>query len=354
MQVTENQIQRFFDQQCDAEEASTVAFYLQQHPEVLQQWLMPDWNQAEKEIPVPASYREEMLRKVMEQIELNIPRIGTKYFKRMIYAAAATIIFVLSGWWFFSKEYSASKTLQASLAYQKTAPMEIRVNISDKPLLLALPDGSSVTMEPGATLKFEKDFTGNERKVFLTGNSFFEVKKDPTKPFTVVSGEFTTTALGTSFRVIESNAGVTVKLYTGKVVVNKIGSTQNWGGPVYLLPGTLLTHSVKGSATTVSAFIPEKNNQQPETMFTKLMTEKAEQKKELLFDNTPLEEVLKGIEKNYLIQIQYDKNKIANHYFTGKVLVTDSVEVILNVIGNMNDLVIKKETDKRFSITKTQ
>lgn len=351
MQVTENQIQRFFDQQCNAEEASTVAFYLQQHPEVIQDWLGPDWNQAEKEIPVPASYREEMLRKVFEQVDFNQRKIEALYFKRMIYAAAAVIIFLLSGWWFFSKEYSSNKTIGTSLAYKRNVPMEIRVNISDKPLALLLPDGSTVTMEPGATLKFEKEFTSNERKVFLTGNSFFDVKKDPTRPFTVVSGQITTTALGTSFRVIESNAGVTVKLFTGKVVVNKIGSTQNWSGPVYLLPGTLLTHSLKGSATTVSGFVPEKNNQSSEINFG---TEKVENKKELLFDNTPLEEVLQQIEKNYLIQIQYDKIKIANHYFTGKVLATDSVEIILNVIGNMNDLVIKKETDKRFSITKTQ
>lgn len=353
MQVTENQIQRFFDQQCDAEEASTVVSYLQQHPIIIEQWLAPDWNQAEKEIPVPATYREEMLKKVLAQIDLHQRKIETLYFKRMIYAAAAAIIFLLSGWWFISKEYNSNKTLQPTLAYQRNNPMDIRVNISDKPLTLTLPDGSTVTMEPGATLRFEKQFTSNERKVFLTGNGFFEVKKDPTKPFTVVSGQITTTALGTSFRVIENNAGVTVKLYTGKVVVNKIGSTQNWGGPVYLLPGTLLTHSVKGSATTVSGFVPEKKTIQT-TVQREDVKQKAEQKKELFFDNTPLEEVLQQIEKNYLIQIHYDTNNIANHYFTGKLLVTDSVDVILNVIGNMNDLVIKKETDKRFSITKTQ
>lgn len=354
MQVTENQIQRFFDQQCNAEEASTVAFYLQQHPEIVEQWLAPDWNQAVKEIPVPTSYREEMLRKVMEQVDFGKRRNEGLYFKRILYAAAAAIIFLLSGWWFFSQEYSNSKRTQTTLAYHRNTPMEIRANISNKPISLMLPDGSSVRMEPGATMKYEKEFTSKERKVFLTGNGFFDVKKDPTRPFTVVSGQITTTALGTSFRVIESTEGVTVKLYTGKVVVNKIGSTQNWGGPVYLLPGTLLTYSVKGAATTVSGFVFEKNHTHLATTNAKLTTEKKAVKTELIFDNTPLEEVLIQIEKNYLIQIHYDKTKLANHYFTGKVLPTDSVDVILNVIGNMNDLVIKKETDTRFSITKTQ
>jgi hypothetical protein len=52
--------------------------------------------------------------------------------------------------------------------------------------------------------------------------------------------------------------------------------------------------------------------------------------------------------------IGYDQQHISGRYFTGKVLPTDSIEVILKVIGNINDLSIRKEANNRFSITKNQ
>jgi ferric-dicitrate binding protein FerR (iron transport regulator) len=75
---------------------------------------------------------------------------------------------------------------------------------------------------------------------------------------------------------------------------------------------------------------------------------------EMSFDNTPLELVLKAIEKRYAVMIGYDQQHISGRYFTGKVLPTDSIEVILRVIGNINDLSIRREADNRFSITKNQ
>lgn len=352
MQISENQIQRFFDQQCSAEEARTVASYLQENPELVEHWLGPDWKQAGKEIPVPVLYREEMFRKVKMELRFTNKMQSVQVLKMML-SVAAVFIFILTGWWFFKNEYTA-KTQPVLVSATIPASVEWRVNTTTKPLEVLLPDQSVATIAPGTKIQFEKKFSGTERRVLLHGNGFFKVRKNSTQPFIVESGQITTTALGTSFRVTEHKDGVTVKLYTGKVVINKIGSTKNWSGPVYLLPGTAMTFSTKENKTTVFGFAPEedekvtaikKDTRQPMVSTT---TE------EMSFDNTPLEQVLKAIEKRYAVMIGYDQQHISGRYFTGKVLPTDSIEVILRVIGNINDLSISKEADNRFSITKNQ
>ncbi len=351
MQVTENLLQRFFDQQCSAEEANTVASYLYDHPEEVERWLGPDWQQAGKEIPVPVLYRKEMWRRVRSEINIREPkRIGNR---NSYLSVAAAILLVLCSYWFFTSEYS-NIPQQPQQVSNRPVEMELRSNTTKTPIAIHLSDKSEVTLEPGSTIKYAKGLSGKERKIILTGNGFFEVEKDITRPFIVVSGEITTTALGTSFRVAQNKEGVTVKLYTGKVVVNKIGSDKHWSGPVYLLPGTAMTYSVKQIRTTVAAFVPETKN-------IKSFNERAIARKkmqligtELNFDNTPLQEVLVQIEERFAIKIQYDQSVINNHYFTGKVLPGDSAELLLNAIGNMNGLVIKKEGNNQFVLVKNQ
>ncbi len=87
-----------------------------------------------------------------------------------------------------------------------------------------LPDGSRVTLEKGSKLYYAADFSSDDkakREVYLTGEAFFEIKKNAARPFYVYTSTVITKVLGTSFRVeaypSASKATVTVK--TGKVSV---------------------------------------------------------------------------------------------------------------------------------------
>lgn len=351
MQVTENLLQRFYDQQCSAEEANTVVSYLQNNPDVVEQWLGPDWQQAGKDIPIPVAYRNELWKRVKSSIEIEQPvrRIGLKQY----ISVAAAIILLLCSWMFFATEKHSDKSTVQLAQLQQEKP-EFRTNTTNVPINIHMPDGSTVVLDPGSVIKFAKGFTGKERKIILNGTAFFEVSKNPNRPFIVVSGDITTTALGTSFRVTENTESVTVKLYTGKVVVNKIGSDKNWSGPVYLLPGTAMTYSIKQTRTTVAGFVPEQSLLAAAKKHREIKKKTTEELTELFFDNAPLAEVLKAIEQRYGITIKYDETVINNHYFTGKVLPTDQAETLLNVIGNMNGLTIKENGNNHFQLTKNQ
>ena len=86
---------------------------------------------------------------------------------------------------------------------------------------ITLMDGTKVYLNANSKISFPEQFSHNKREVILEGEAFFEVARNVTQPFTVQSGELTTTVLGTSFN-IRAFAGepLAVSVATGKVKVN--------------------------------------------------------------------------------------------------------------------------------------
>lgn len=83
---------------------------------------------------------------------------------------------------------------------------------------VALPDGSTATLGPESAIAI--NFDGHGRGVrLLSGMSYFEVARDPDLPFTVQSGELSTTALGTAFDVSDDGGLLTVAVDHGLVEV---------------------------------------------------------------------------------------------------------------------------------------
>lgn len=66
---------------------------------------------------------------------------------------------------------------------------------------LQLPDGSIVWLNAGSNLTYDKNFGKDLREVNLTGEAFFEVTKNPEKPFIVHTGSADIKVLGTTFNV---------------------------------------------------------------------------------------------------------------------------------------------------------
>ena len=76
-----------------------------------------------------------------------------------------------------------------------------RVAASDEPVEVILEDGTLVTVNRYSTLRYKKEFVAEERKVFLTGEAWFEVARDTSRPFVVDAGAALVEVLGTSFNV---------------------------------------------------------------------------------------------------------------------------------------------------------
>ena len=87
---------------------------------------------------------------------------------------------------------------------------------------MTLPDSSTAVLAKGSKLYYSPHSTpGSRREVYLEGEAFFEIKKDPSRPFYVYTGNIVTKVLGTSFRIRawSSDLRTTVAVRTGKVSV---------------------------------------------------------------------------------------------------------------------------------------
>ncbi len=89
--------------------------------------------------------------------------------------------------------------------------------------MLTLDDGSRVWLNSGSKLKYPQDFASRRREVFLTGEGYFEVESDASRPFIVHTKRLNVRATGTRFNVnvssIEKDSQIT--LVEGKISVSK-------------------------------------------------------------------------------------------------------------------------------------
>ena len=87
---------------------------------------------------------------------------------------------------------------------------------------LVLPDGTHVWLNNVSTLRYPTSFQGKDRTVELTGEAYFEIARDATKPFFVKVKSETVEVLGTSFNIMayEEEGGIQTTLLSGVVRVN--------------------------------------------------------------------------------------------------------------------------------------
>lgn len=85
---------------------------------------------------------------------------------------------------------------------------------------IQLPDGTWVWINSLSSLQFPIEFAGDERKVFLKGEAYFEVAHDENKPFIVESGDTKIQVLGTSFNINAYSESIHTTLAEGSVSID--------------------------------------------------------------------------------------------------------------------------------------
>jgi ferric-dicitrate binding protein FerR (iron transport regulator) len=118
-------------------------------------------------------------------------------------------------------------------------------------LHLKLPDGTQVWLNSGSELQYPEQFDSLERIVHLKGEVFFEVEKGENWPFSVITNDLVTTALGTSFNINNEGTDIlSISLVSGKVKVKNDLTREN----ILLLPGQQLQYSEESRKTVVGSF----------------------------------------------------------------------------------------------------
>ena len=186
-----------------------------------------------------------------------------------------------------------------------------------------LPDSTTVFLNAESRLRFPDRFVpGSERIVYLSGEAYFDVKRDPRSPFLVCLEHSAVKVTGTSFNVkaYPDDTNEATTLISGTVSMG-IGTTEQW---IVLKPGeqgyydatrkTLLQQTVD-----VNYYTAWKDG-----VFA--------------FYRQPLEEVMKTLGCWYLFDTHYQNEALKSILYTGKINRHASIREVLHTFELMDEL----------------
>jgi transmembrane sensor len=265
---------------------------------------------------LPSRRAAEILHKIISSERQNalllpVPSRRVKMIRRI--SVAATIIAVaISVYFFFGNSDNGV------IIYSKD--LKETINKTNAPLKIQMEDSSFIILQPGSAIHYPQHFLSYKREVFLDGDAFFEVSKNAHRPFYVYNKNIVTHVLGTSFnvKVNKETQQVEVTVRSGRVEVyenrayEKDGGIKNNNG-VILLPNQKVVYNQQ-----IHQFVPSLVNT-PLPLINKALTDKKDPEENIVFDETPLKNVLGYLEKTYGIEIVAENENIYKCLFTGDV-----------------------------------
>jgi transmembrane sensor len=177
---------------------------------------------------------------------------------------------------------------------------------------LTLADGTGVWLNAASSIKYPAAFTGNKREVEITGEVYFEVAHDKTKPFSVLANNQTVNVLGTHFNINAYNNEQFTKttLLQGSVKIGYNGQT------VYLKPGDQAQTSAAG------ILVDKTINEEGVIAW-----------KEGFFDfkKADIKTIMRQAIRWYDVNVIY-KGKIDNNLYTGRISRNVNLSELLNIL----------------------
>ncbi|GAB4021353.1 FecR family protein [Spirosoma koreense] len=247
------------------------------------------------------------------------------------WAVAAGIVLALGvGWWFNRNGITHLTADRSSLTTSIDAiNQHEEVNNTAQPRIITLSDGSSVRLLPNSRLRYAKSFAANKREVYLQGEAFFEVTKNPARPFLVFAGGTVTKVVGTSFRVqaYEQDKTVRVVVRTGRVsVFTRHNFDQIAQRPDSQVAGVVLTPNQRATFERATNQLAKDLIEQP------VIVSSSAASQVLSFEDKPFSEVLTVLEKQYGLDIIFDKQLLSQCLITTTLSANEGLYQRLNHI----------------------
>jgi ferric-dicitrate binding protein FerR (iron transport regulator) len=278
-------------------------------------YLQEIWNNSTEDYKFYLMVNEnkawENLSAKLSQGNGKVVKLESRSFKFIyrIAAVAAVFLLIAGAYWFFALQNKPT-TISTALNQKETVDL----------------NGVSVSLNSETTLEVSKNFNKTDRTVkMISGEAVFDVKQKSNLPFIVDLGEVTVKDVGTVFDVKKDKEMIKVAVSRGMVILSKLSSNET----KELKAGMSVTYNISASS------------------FGEIQMPPAAQinDKPLVFDNTPLKDVIDLIQKKYNKTILLKEEKIADKKLTAHLEglpFTTAVEVIcksLNLEYDVKDSV---------------
>ena len=181
---------------------------------------------------------------------------------------------------------------------------------------LVLGDGTRVWLNAGSKLKYPVRFNGSQRRVFLSGEAYFEVAPNSKHPFIVVTEEgMEVKVYGTEFNMNTYQHGVVqTVLVSGKVGI-RVNAT---GKEVMLAPRQMAEYSEKTGMVRVEDTDPYRYI--------------AWKDGEFVFERETIEEIMERLGRWYDVKVFYENESLKQKRFTGVISRYEDIEQVLRLI----------------------
>jgi transmembrane sensor len=258
---------------------------------------------------------EKLLKTIRAQEKKNkpMPRIG--FFHRNGWRAAAAIFLLgVAGILFFpSKRENINRLEKFEYARVVAASSSFteRANGDDRTIAVVLPDGSTVELGAKSRISYPNDFSTNaSRDVYLSGEAFFKIARDPGHPFRVFTNEIVTKVLGTSFsvRCYEKDTTISVTVRTGKVSVCSQVNASDRGPILAVKPAGIIV-------TPNQQLMYQRSDQKFQKVLVGtplfIVPDPTATDHAMAYEDKPVEDVFDQIGKFYGINIVYDNDLLS-------------------------------------------
>lgn len=265
------------------------------------QALQQVWEELEVEADAST---ERSLRRVMQRAEQS--RSGRTLLPLLRIAAVIAVVCALG---FSGYLYNRGRHMLDTQTLECFVPV-------GQTRTVTLCDGTRVVLNAGTLLVYPDRFNAGTRSVYLSGEAFFDVAKNPDSPFVVTTSYLDITALGTSFNVkaYPESGRVLSTLNTGSISVT---DRQNATSQL-LVPA----EQIEFDATT-GDFVRSQVDPNDCNDWTR---------GNLTFRREPLSEIIATLERRFGINIRINADVDNTERYTVKFTRNDTLEEILNIL----------------------
>lgn len=226
-------------------------------------------------------------------------------FRMLKWGIAAILVIGLTNIFLLTSNKNKSDLTDASVLKQST-DIEIK-NTSNTDSEIKLEDGTVVKLKKNSSISYPKHFGKETRNVYLKGEAFFNVKRNPNAPFIVHTGELITEVLGTSFTVksYDNAKAIEVSVTSGRVSVYEMTEqASNKKNGVILTPNQKVVFDKSSRRIT------------PGIVENPVVLSSVVKKIDFIFEETPLPVVLQTLKNVYGIEIIVENQDLNHCAFT--------------------------------------
>lgn len=293
------------------------------------------------------------LLQMLDDLEPGMPvqhHVNPARRRKMIFAAAAVAatLVIVAGVSIFINDFESSLNRTTYSQLQQTKPGERKS--------FQLPDGTQVILNAGSELNLAADFNKSKREITLSGEAYFHVKHDKSKPFIIHTSQLDVKVLGTVFnvRAYEDDAVAETSLISGSVEVTVKGDNNR---TVILKPNEKIVIGQKAapgtsSGKTATVESPYSIARLQPTDIDSSIKEVSWVNNRLVFGNERLEDIAKNLERWYDVRIEFGSDVPKDYRYTASFDKETIREVLDALTLSRSFSFTIKEGDKLIQIDK--